>query len=134
MKLPVDFRKNFQDKFHNKQKSATGFKAKSAISLARPASSPIFVLVAVVRSLTTIADASRPKFTELHPHSLLRRLRTTLPVSTLPPIVKPKGGPRRVLLLTSETALEAEVQDALRTRHQEREPEFVNVFGSCVTY
>ena len=47
-----------------------------------------------------------------------------MPVSPVIPIVKPKGGPRRVLLLTSETALEAEVQDALRTRHQEREPGF----------
>ena len=36
--------------------------------------------------------------------------------------LKPKGGQRRVLLLTSETALEAEVRDALRIRQQEREP------------
>ena len=45
-----------------------------------------------------------------------------MPVSPVIPIVMPKGGPRRVLLLTSETALEAEVQDALRIRQQEREP------------
>ena len=45
-----------------------------------------------------------------------------MPVSPVIPIVKPKGGQRRVLLLTSETALEAEVQDALRIRQQEREP------------
>ena len=58
-----------------------------------------------------------------------------MPVSPVIPIVKPKGGPRRVLLLTSETALEAEVQDALRTRHQEREPGLffeLNVCGPCV--
>ena len=45
-----------------------------------------------------------------------------MPVSPVTPIVKPKGGQRRVLLLTSETALEAEVRDALRIRQQEREP------------
>ena len=59
-----------------------------------------------------------------------------MPVSLVTPIVKPEGGPRRVLLLTSETALEAEVRDSLRIRQQEREPglffEF-NVFGPCVT-
>ena len=37
-----------------------------------------------------------------------------MPVSPVTPIVKPEGGQRRVLLLTSETALEAEVRDALR--------------------
>ena len=47
-----------------------------------------------------------------------------MPVSPVTPIVKPKGGQRRVLLLTSETALEAEVRDALRIRQQEREPGF----------
>ena len=36
--------------------------------------------------------------------------------------MKPEGGQRRVLLLTSEIALEAEVRDALRIRQQEREP------------
>ena len=45
-----------------------------------------------------------------------------MPVSPVTPIVKPEGGQRRVLLLTSETALEAEVRDALRIRQQEREP------------
>ena len=45
-----------------------------------------------------------------------------MPVSPVTPNVKPKGGQRRVLLLTSETALEAEVRDALRIRQQEREP------------
>ena len=42
-------------------------------------------------------------------------------VSPATPIVKPDGGQRRVLLLTSETALEAEVRDALRIRQQEME-------------
>ena len=45
-----------------------------------------------------------------------------MPVSPVTPIVKPESGQRRVLLLTSETALEAEVRDALRIRQQEREP------------
>ena len=45
-----------------------------------------------------------------------------MPVSPVIPIVKLEGGQRRVLLLTSETALEAEVRDALRIRQQEREP------------
>ena len=45
-----------------------------------------------------------------------------MPVSPVTPIVKPEGCQRRVLLLTSETALEAEVRDALRIRQQEREP------------
>ena len=42
-----------------------------------------------------------------------------MPVSPVTPIVKPEGGQRRVLLLTSETALEAEVRDALRIRLHE---------------
>ena len=45
-----------------------------------------------------------------------------MPVSPVPPIVKLECGQRRVLLLTSETALEAEVRDALRIRQQESEP------------
>ena len=45
-----------------------------------------------------------------------------MPVSPIIPGVKPEGGQRRVLLLTSETALEAEVRDALRIRQQENEP------------
>ena len=45
-----------------------------------------------------------------------------MPVSPIIPSVKPKSGQRRVLLLTSESALEAEVRDALRIRQQEREP------------
>ena len=45
-----------------------------------------------------------------------------MPDSPVIPIVKPRGGQRRVLLLTSETALEAEVRDTLRIRQQEREP------------
>ena len=44
-----------------------------------------------------------------------------MPVSTLPPIVKPEVCQKRVLLLTSETALEAEVRDALRIRQQDGE-------------
>ena len=47
-----------------------------------------------------------------------------MPVSPVTPIVKPEGGQRRVLLLTSETALEAEVRDALRTRQQDGESFF----------
>ena len=45
-----------------------------------------------------------------------------MPVSPMVPSVKPKSGQRRVLLLTSESALEAEVRDALRIRQQEKEP------------
>ena len=45
-----------------------------------------------------------------------------MPVSPVTPSVKPGSGQRRVLLLTSEPALEAEVRDALRIRQQEREP------------
>ena len=45
-----------------------------------------------------------------------------MPVSPMPPSVKPGSGRRRVLLLTSETALEAEVRDALWIRQQEKEP------------
>ena len=45
-----------------------------------------------------------------------------MPVSPVIPSVKPRSGQRRVLLLTSESALEAEVRDALRIRQQEREP------------
>ena len=45
-----------------------------------------------------------------------------MPVSPIIPSVKPRSGQRRVLLLTSETSLEAEVRDALRIRQQEREP------------
>ena len=44
-----------------------------------------------------------------------------MPVTPVTPIVKPEGGQSRVLLLTSETALEAEVRDALRTRQQDGE-------------
>ena len=40
----------------------------------------------------------------------------------MPPSVKPRSGRRRVLLLTSESALEAEVRDALWIRQQEKEP------------
>ena len=42
-----------------------------------------------------------------------------MPVSPVTPIVKPEGCQRRALLLTSDTALEAEVRDALRTRQHE---------------
>ena len=45
-----------------------------------------------------------------------------MPVSPMVPSVKPKSGQRRVLLLTSESALEAEVRDALWIRQQEKEP------------
>ena len=45
-----------------------------------------------------------------------------MPVSPMPPSVKPGSGRRRVLLLTSESALEAEVRDALWIRQQEKEP------------
>ena len=43
----------------------------------------------------------------------------TLSVSTLPPIVKPEACQKRVLPLTSKTALEAEVRDAFRIRQQD---------------
>ena len=45
-----------------------------------------------------------------------------MPVSPIVPSVKPRSGQRRVLLLTSESALEAEVRDALWIRQQEKEP------------
>ena len=45
-----------------------------------------------------------------------------MPVSPMVPSVKPRSGQRRVLLLTSESALEAEVRDALWIRQQENEP------------
>ena len=45
-----------------------------------------------------------------------------MPVSPMVPSVKPRSGQRRVLLLTSESALEAEVRDALWIRQQEKEP------------
>ena len=44
-----------------------------------------------------------------------------MPVSPMVPSVKPRSGQRRVLLLTSESALEAEVRDALWIRQQEKE-------------
>ena len=44
-----------------------------------------------------------------------------MPVSPVIPSVKPKSGQRRVLLPTSEPALEAEVRDALNIRQHERE-------------
>ena len=45
-----------------------------------------------------------------------------MPVSPVIPSVKPRSGQRRVLLLTSESALEAEVRDALWIRQQDLEP------------
>ena len=125
IKLPVDFRKNFHEKFH-KKKSATGFRARSAVSLPSNASSLTFVLVAVARSLTMSADVSNPRFAELHSQSTekVADVPPTLPVSTFPPIVKPEACQKRARLLTSETALEAEVRDALRIRQQDGDSAF----------
>ena len=74
----------------------------------------------MARNLTTSADASRPRFTELHHQSAekVADVPPTLPVSTFPPIVKREACQKRVLLLTSEIALEAEVRDALLIRQQ----------------
>ena len=84
----------------------------------------MYVWAVAVRSLTTSANASPQKSTESHLTftDAVPAVPSLLPVSPVTPIVKPKSGQRRVLLLTSETALEAEVRDALRIRQQEREP------------
>ena len=77
-----------------------------------------------VRSLMTTADASLQKSTEPLHRLSLRKLQQSLlpcPFSLVTPIVNPEGCQRRVLLLTSETALEAEVRDAVRIRQHARE-------------
>ena len=98
------------------------------------ASYRMYVWAVAVRSLTMSANASLRKSTEPH----LRLSLKTFQQFLLPC----PCGQRRVLLLTSEPALEAEVRDALRIRQQEREPGlffeltyvdpalFVDFFGS----
>ena len=106
MKLPADFRKNFHEKYHEKE-ICFRFQSKSCNLTAEQCKFSHICIGCGGSKLTTIADE---KFADVPP---------TLPVSTSPRIVKPEACQKRVLLLTSETALEAEVRDALRIRQQD---------------
>ena len=75
-----------------------------------------------LQALTTSACVLRQKSTEphyLYNTEVMEVPLSPLPVSTFPPIMKLEARPKRVLLLTSETAFEAEVRDALRIRQHE---------------
>ena len=90
-----------------KTRSATSSRSVLASFLMTNANSRMCVWGAVVRSLTMTAGVSLRKSTEPHHRLSLRTVPAVpspTPVSPVTPLVKPEGGQRRVLLLTSETA------------------------------
>ena len=104
-------------------RSAITFRRTAATAPVENASSPMYVWV---RRFEALRRLQMPHFK--NPLNLtspftdeVQAVPSPMPVSPVTPIVKPKGYQRRVLLLTSETTLEAEVRDALRIRQQDGE-------------
>ena len=93
----------------------------NAIAKAVHANSLTFAWGAAVRSLMTTADASLRKSNELHHRFSLRKFQQFLLPCRFPgySIVKPRGLSKTRALAHVETALKAEVRDALRIRQHE---------------
>ena len=105
MKLPVDFRKNFHEKFHKKE-ICFRFQSNTCNLSSEECKLSLFLCwlrwLETLQRLQMLFGQDSLNFISSRPTEKVADVPPALPVSAFPPIVKPKTCPKRVLLLTSE--------------------------------